>query len=427
MFRSMERPLVMHDTRDTRRPIPAWQVGVVLLFLSLTAAACGGSESDSATAPGSDAQDNGGTAADGNGSGTDGSGLDLDLGDPELEEIVDDVLSELDAADNPNPDSPYAGIRIWWESGVEELLPGRVPDNLAPNRLDETSMEGPRFEFADGGASMVGNRIVADTDWMWTITGDGAGVSRVEYATGDIDTVSVADLVVDGTAFAIAGDADGLFVGIDRPAGDDEVVELDPVTGSEQGRVSLPANDAVPLLTMSANATHVAVGYRERAADVHVIERSGGEIAFSVPPSALMDIREPLLTDDELLVIEGGDTMHLYSLPDGDLLDEGIALPTRGPVKVFGSDVFQQEDGAGRGDRIFAIEGDHAEAIVSALDDVWSIDAVLIGDGFAVVSGCCGLDQYDEPGIRLFVIDLASGEIVLNSGQGGVALAPAPG
>ncbi|MEQ8840224.1 MAG: hypothetical protein RIB98_04530 [Acidimicrobiales bacterium] len=425
----MERPLVMHDKRDLRRPIPAWRVGVVLLVLSLAAAACGGSESDSATAPGSDAQDAGDTAADGNDSdtGTDGSGLDLDLGDPELEEIAGDVLSELDAADNPDPDSPYAGIRIWWESGVEELLPGRVPDNLAPNALDETSMEGPRFEFADGGSSMAGNRLVADTDWMWTISGDGASVSRFDYTTGDIDSVAVADLVPDGVVFAIAGDADGLFVGIDRPTGDDEVVELDPISGSERGRVLLPANDAVPLLTMTANATNVAVGYRDGAADVHVIDRSSGEIAFSVPPSALMDTREPLLTDDELLVVEGGDTMHRYSLPDGDLLDEGIALPTRGPVRVFGNDVFQQEDGASRGDRIFAIEGDHAELIVGALADVWLIDSVLIGDGFAVVSGCCGLDEYDEPGIRLFVIDLGSGEVVLTSGQGGVALAPAPG
>jgi hypothetical protein len=402
-------------------------MGVVLVALSLAATACGGSDSDTTATPGDSGAGSGAQGSGDGGSGTDGNGLDLDLGDPELEEIVGDVLSELDAADDPNPDSPYAGVRIWWEQGLEILLPGRLPDNLAPNALDEMSMEGPRFEIPDGGSSVIGNRIVADTDWMWVISGLGASVSRVELATAEVDTVSAADLVADGTVFAIAGDADGLFVGIDRPNGDDAVVELDPATGTERRRISLPANDVSPLLTMSANATNVAVGYRDGAADLHVIDRSSGEIAFSIPPSALMDTREPFLTEDELLVVEGRDTMNRYSLPDGDVLEEGIALPTRGPVKVFGNDVFQEEDNAGRGDQILAVEGDHAEMIVAALDGVWVIDDVLLGDGFAVVSACCGLDEYDEPGIRLFVIDLGTGAVVLTSGQGGRVLAPAPG
>lgn len=383
---------------------PVSRLFVAVIAVLLVATACGGSD----------------TASD-LGDGTIGASSDADapsLDDPELDEIIDDQLDEIDEQldDEDEIDPRLIGLRLWRHDSVDEVLPGDFTD-LAP--------DAPVFTLngADRGTELG---FVASYDAAWVVTDEGARVERLDHATSQVDVVvNAADLVEGGTIVDLVGDMDAIYAVVAVVDAVD-VVELDPATGAERQRVTVPtpgagvtdADSNSEWITLSYNATALPTPLISRAsltveAEIDNIEGGGG-----------------FLTDTHLAFIEdsptasGVDTLQLYALADQSP-GERIELPGQGRNVAFGDTIMHSDaDGVVHG---ITGDGPAIAAALAGLDtNFLEVRDLSIRDDLAVVHACCA-DFDGGFGQSLFAIDLTSGEIIFSLDASGTIVWPPAG
>lgn len=401
-FRLVERLIGMNSAIRTVSLPPSF--ATVVMAIALVASACGGSSDD---------------AGD----------LGIDTGDAELdaqlEEIIDDVDDELGAGGEPDP--RFIGYRAWSFNGVDELLEGEV-NNLAANPFDEFAFEGPRFDIPLGPPGTGGeNHLpsqVSFYDASWVIAGQGEQIARLDYATNSVNvTINANELVPDSTIRSLLGDEDAIYAVVDL-LDTFTIVELDPTTGEQRRQVNLPSPGG-SVTGADSNGEWLTVSFNASAIPIPLIDRASLTLVAEI---VNLDNKAAILTTTQLAVIEraktasGNDMLRFYSLADrseGELIE----LPSNGSTRSFGDTIIHNDPResvalgvAGHGTVI-------ADALASLTANFIEIQDIHIGDGFAVVSACCG-DTASAERQSLFVIDLGSGEILLSAPARGIVVPP---
>lgn len=356
--------------------------------------------------------------------------LDIDLGDPELDDLIDDVLSDVndELADDSDPVDPrFVGYRIWGHRRVEELLEG-APGNLAPNPFDEFAFEGPTFDLELGQPGTGGDiylpTLVASYDSTWVIAGQGEQLARLDYPTNSVDVmIDAGDLAPEGEIVALLGDDDAIFA-VMQLLDEAAIIEIDPATGAERGRTTVSSSGG-RVTGADSNADWLTVSFSASAIPIPLIDRATLEVVDEIEN---LDNKAALLTDTDLAIVEGsstasgGDALRLYDLSDRSA-GELIEMPGNGTTRAFGNTVVQYDQNEGVVHGIAGAGPAIAEALAALESNNQTIGDIHIGDGFAIVQGCCA-DTADGGNQSLFVIDLGSGEILLTASANGTIVAP---
>ena len=333
-----------------------------------------------------------------------------------IEDALDDLDADLDAEPDENADPRLIGLRLWGHRGMEELLPGEF-DNLAFDA-------GFSADLSQAGASGDVHlpQLVASYDHAWAVTDDGASLVRLSADVAGVDvTVAASDLAPDSEIVAVIGD-DAAVYALAAVVGAVEVVELDPTTGDERDRVTVPTPGG-RVWGADANADWLTMSFNASAIPIPLIGRGSLTIEREIEN---LDHKAALLTTDRLAVVEGsgtasgGDSLQYYDLGDGST-GERIEMSGNGTTRAFSDTILQFDDNTGV---LHGVTGDGptiVDAIAATGTTYFVVDDISIDGDLAVVTGCCA-DTDTASRQTLFAIDLASGEILLTSSANGTVV-----